>query len=128
MLDSIYFVKYLNIYCHLHILKTKKFCLKVSCSCMCNMSFNKKSKTVPLLSPIHKEGNKPCFINTINYGCTIFTSCVNFINENTLSEPKVTLYFIVSYISLVKYCCFYENRVCINSIVNSQCETETNMI
>ena len=31
--------------------------------------FIKVSKTVPWLSPIHKEGNEPCFIYMIKYGC-----------------------------------------------------------
>jgi len=36
------------------------------------------------LSPIHKDGNKTCFIDTIKY--VAFNSRVNFINENTLSD------------------------------------------
>jgi len=50
-----------------------------------------------------------------------FTSRVNIMNENTLSEPKASesLYFVMSSISLVKYRCLYENMVCIKkSIVN----------
>jgi len=36
------------------------------------LSQNVYSKPVRLLSPIHKEGNEPCFIYTIKYGCTTF--------------------------------------------------------
>ena len=45
-----------------------------------------------------------------------FTSSVNFINENyTVGTEgfQITLYFIISSISLVKYSCFSENMVCI---------------
>jgi len=30
------------------------------------------SKTVPCLTPIHKEGNEPCFIYRIKYGCYFY--------------------------------------------------------
>jgi len=33
-------------------------------------------KTVPRVSPIHTEGNEPCFIQTITYECTTFTARV----------------------------------------------------
>ena len=74
------------------------------------------------MSPIHKEGNKPCFIYTIKYDCTTLTSHVNVVNENTVRTEgiQITLYLIMSFISLVKYRCFYENMVCINSTVNVQ--------
>ena len=50
----------------------------------------------------------------------LFTSRVNILNENTVKTEgiQITLYFMVSSISLVRHCCFYENMVCINSIVN----------
>ena len=85
------------------------------------------TKTVPWLSPIHKEGNKPCFIYMIKYGWTTFTVSVNVLNENTVRTVgiQITLYFIMSSISLVQYCCYYENRVCITS---SQRKTETNIM
>ena len=31
---------------------------------------------------------------------------------------QITLYFIMSSVSLAEFCCFYENMVCINSTVN----------
>ena len=40
---------------------------------------NNHSKMVPWLSHIHKEGNDLCFIYTITYGCTTFTSNANVI-------------------------------------------------
>jgi len=42
------------------------------------------------------------------------------LNENTVRTEgiQVSLYFIMSSISLVKYCYFYENMVGINSTVN----------
>jgi len=57
------------------------------------------------LSPMYKEGNKLCFIYTITYDCTTFTSCVNVLNENTFRTEgiQITLYFIISSIYLVKY-------------------------
>jgi len=78
------------------------------------------SKTVPWLSPIHKEGNELCFIHTIKYEGTTFTSRVHVLNENTVKTEgiQITLYFIMSSLSLVKYCFFNENMVCINSTVN----------
>jgi len=50
----------------------------------------------------------------------LFTSRVNILNENTVKTEgiQITLYFMMSSISLVRHCCFYENMVCINSIVN----------
>ena len=39
------------------------------------------SKTVPGLSPIHKEGNEPCFIYLLIYDCTTFTSLVNVLKK-----------------------------------------------
>ena len=53
-----------------------------------------------------------------------FTSRVNIINENTLSEPKASesLYFVMSSISLVKYRCLYENMVYIKK---KYCQRET---
>ena len=48
------------------------------------------------LSHIHKEGNEPCFICTIKYDCITFTSHVNVLKENTLSEPKVSKYNYVN--------------------------------
>ena len=44
----------------------------------------------------------------------------NVLNENTVRTEGIqtTLYFIMSFISLVRHCCFYYNMVCINSIVN----------
>jgi len=61
-----------------------------------------------------------CFIYTIKYDCTSFTSCVNVLNEDTITTEgiQITLYFIMSSTSPVKNCCFYENMVCINSTVN----------
>jgi len=60
------------------------------------------------LFPIHKEGNEPRFIYTIKYDCTTFTLRVNVLNENTENTVRtkgiqITLYFIMSSISLVKY-------------------------
>ena len=77
-------------------------------------------KTVSWLSPIHKEGSEPCFIYTIKYRCATFYSCVNVLKGNTVRTEgiQLTLYFIVSSISLCKYCCCYVNMVCINSTVN----------
>jgi len=67
------------------------------------------------LSPIQKEGNKPCFIYTIKYDCTTFTSRVNVLNKNTVRTEgiQITLYFTMSSISLVNIVVFYENMVCI---------------
>ena len=50
----------------------------------------------------------------------LFTSRVNILNENTVKTEgiQIILYFMMSSISLVRHCCFYENMVCINSIVN----------
>ena len=58
--------------------------------------------------PIHKEGNDPCFIYLLIYDCTTFTSRVNVLNEHTVRTKgiQITLYFIMSSISLVRYCCF----------------------
>jgi len=63
--------------------------------------FNYYSKSVPWLSPMHKEGNKPCFIYLLIYDCTTFTSHVNVLNK-ILSEPKVSksLYIWVLYLLL----------------------------
>ena len=54
------------------------------------------------------------------HDCTTLTSRENVLNENTVRTKgiQITLYFIMSSISLVKWCCFYENMVCINSTVN----------
>ena len=43
-----------------------------------------------------------------------------FVYKNTVRNEgiQIILYFIMSSISLVKYCCFYENMFCINSTVN----------
>ena len=78
------------------------------------------SKTVLLLSPIHKEGSKLCFIYLLIYDCNTLTSPVNVLNKNSVRSEgiQITLYFIMSSISLVRHCCFYENMVCINSIVS----------
>ena len=67
------------------------------------------SKTVQRLSPIHKEGNKPCFIYKIKYDCTTITTVLN---ENTVRTEgiQITLYFIMNSISLLNYCCFNENN------------------
>ena len=62
------------------------------------------SKTVSWLSLIHKEGNERCFMYTIQYDCTTFTSRVNILNENTLPDIQITLYFIMSSIF---YCLYY---------------------
>jgi len=43
-----------------------------------------------------------------------FTSCVTV----KIKGIQTTLFFIMSSISLVKYCFFYENMFCITSIVN----------
>ena len=69
---------------------------------------------------------KRCFIYLLIYECTTFTSSVNVLNENTVRTEgiQITLYFIMSSISLVWHCCFYYNMVCIS---RSQCETETNI-
>ena len=56
------------------------------------------------LSLIHKEGNERCFMYTIQYDCTTFTSRVNILNENTLPDIQITLYFIMSSIF---YCLYY---------------------
>ena len=57
------------------------------------------------------------------HDCTTFSSRENVLNENTVRTEgiQITLYFI-SCISLVRHCCFYEekNMVCINSIVNKK--------
>ena len=42
------------------------------------------------MSPVHKEGNEPCFIFTIKYGRTTYASRVILFNENILPEPKVS--------------------------------------
>ena len=56
------------------------------------------------LSPIHKEGNTPCFIYTITYDCTTLTSRVNVLYITTVRTDgiQITLYFIMSSISLIK--------------------------
>ena len=55
------------------------------------------SKTVQRVSPIHQEGNEPCFIHTIQYYCTTFTSRVNVLNENTVRTEciQMTLNFTI---------------------------------
>jgi len=57
---------------------------------------------------------------TITYDIITFTSLVNVVNKNTVRTEgiKINLYFIMSSISLVKNCFFYENMVCINNTVN----------
>jgi len=61
-----------------------------------------------------QKGNEPCFIYTMKYGCTSVTFRVNFIKYTVRTEGiQITLYFIMSSISLVRHCCFYENMVCI---------------
>ena len=74
------------------------------------------------MSPIHKNGNEPCFIYTIAYDCTTFTSRVDVLDENTdiTKGIQITLYLIMSSIRLVKHCffVFYENMVCIDCTVN----------
>jgi len=44
---------------------------------------------------------------------------VNVLNENTVRTEgiQLTLYVIMSSISLVRHCCFYINMVCIKGIV-----------
>ena len=56
------------------------------------------------------------------HDCTTFTSCEKGLNENTVRTEgiQITLYFIMSSISLVRHCCFYQNMICINSIVNAK--------
>jgi len=53
----------------------------------------------------------------LNNDCTTFTSPENVLNENTVRTEgiQITLYVMSS---LVRHCCFYQNMVCINSIVN----------
>ena len=74
------------------------------------------------MSPIHKAGNELCFIYLLIYYCTTLISRVNVLNENTVRSEgiQITLYFIISSISIVRHCCYYENMVCINSIVNAK--------
>ena len=54
------------------------------------------------------------------HDCTTYTSHENVLNENTVRTEgiQITLYFIMSAISLVRHCCVYENMLCVNSIVN----------
>jgi len=54
------------------------------------------------------------------HDCTTFNSRENVLNENTVRAEgiQLTLYLIMSSISLVRHCCFYLNKVCIHSIVN----------
>ena len=48
------------------------------------------------------------YLLLIHY-CTTFTSRENALNENTVRTEgiQITLYFIMSSISLVRHCCFY---------------------
>jgi len=57
------------------------------------------------LSPLHKEGNEPYFINLLIYDCTTLTKRVNVLNEITVrsEDMQITLYFVMSSISLVYY-------------------------
>ena len=52
---------------------------------------------------IHKEGNEPCFIYTIQFDCIISP-----LNENNVKTEgiQITIYRLMSSISLDKYCCF----------------------
>ena len=70
--------------------------------------FANYSKTVPWLSPIHKEGNKLCFNYLLIYDCTTFTSRENVLNENTVRTEgtQISVYFIMSPVSIVRHCCF----------------------
>ena len=54
------------------------------------------------------------------HDCTTFTTSKNVLNENTVRTEglQITLYFIMSSITLVRHCCFYENMVYNNSTVN----------
>ena len=82
------------------------------------------SKTVPWLSPIHTQGNELCFIYTIKYDCTTFTSRVTVLNENTVRTEgiQITLYFKMSSISLVRQCCFVCTCMCNSvSLIYSLC-------
>jgi len=44
----------------------------------------------PMIVSYTRRRNKLCFIYTIRYSCISFTSHINVLNENTLSEPKVS--------------------------------------
>ena len=94
---------------------------KWSCDCL----LYTKKETVTWLSPIHKEGNEPCFIYVLIYDCTTFTSCVNVLNKNTVMTEgiQITLYSIISSISLVRHCLVLVKT----KYMYSQCETETNI-
>jgi len=61
------------------------------------------------LSSIHKEGNELCINYLLIYDCTTFTSRVNVLNDNTVRTEgiQINLYFIMSYIYLVKHCLFF---------------------
>jgi len=76
-------------------------------------------QTIPWSLPIHKEGNEPCFILRLNMAVT-FLSCKFYEWKYTVRTKgiRITLYFILSSISLVKYHCFYVYMVRINSLVN----------
>jgi len=53
------------------------------------------------VSLIHKEGKEPGFIYLSVYGCTIFNSRVNVLNENTVMTEglQITLFYNEFYIS-----------------------------
>ena len=78
------------------------------------------SKTVPWLPHLHKEGNELCFICLLIYECTTFTSRVNVLNEKTVRTEgiQITLYFIMSFVSLVRQCCSMKGWFYINNIVD----------
>ena len=61
------------------------------------------SKTVQRVSPIHQEGNEPCFIHTIQYYCTTFTSRVNVKRkycQNRMYPNDSKFYNLVLYLLL----------------------------
>ena len=79
---------------------------------LCNSNVEQNimySKTVSWLSPIHRKRNELCFIYLLIYFCTILTSSANILNEHTVRSEgiQLTLYFIMSAISLVWHCCLY---------------------
>ena len=84
------------------------------------------SKSFPWLSPIHKEGNKPCFIYMIKYGCYSYLPRKFYERKYTLKTEgiQITLYFIMSSISLVKNFLWKHGM----HKYYSQCETETNIL
>jgi len=63
------------------------------------------------------------FYTLLIYNCTTFTSRENVLDDNTVRTEgiQITLYCIMSYISLVRQCCSNQNMV---KKLHSQCETE----